>query len=67
MPIWITVNYLGEPEESCYLISYFGSWLMAGAFYSYLPVGTNQNQVIAFIISSISGFVLIMAGFNLFD
>ena len=67
MPIWITVNYLGEPDNHVILISYFGSWLMAGAFLaltSWLSALT-KNQVIAFIISSISGFVLIMAGFNL--
>ena len=67
MPIWITVNFLGDPDNNVILISYFGSWLMAGAFLaltSCLSVLT-KNQVIAFIISSISGFILIMAGFNL--
>ena len=29
MPIWITVNYLGNPDNSVILISYIGSWLMA--------------------------------------
>ena len=67
MPIWITVNYLGEPDNYVILISYFGSWLMAGAFLALTSClsALTKNQVIAFIISSISGFVLIMAGFNL--
>ena len=67
MPIWITVNYLGEPDNQVILISYFGSWLMAGAFLALTSClsALTKNQVIAFIISSISGFVLIMAGFNL--
>ena len=67
MPIWITVNYLGEPDNHVILISYFGSWLMAGAFLALTSClsAITKNQVIAFIISSISGFVLIMAGFNL--
>ena len=66
MPIWITVN-LGEPDNHVILISYFGSWLMAGAFLALTSClsALTKNQVIAFIISSISGFVLIMAGFNL--
>jgi len=67
MPIWITVNFLGDPDNNVILISYLGSWFMAGAFLaltSCLSVLT-KNQVIAFIISSISGFILIMAGFNL--
>ena len=67
MPIWITVNYLGEPDNHVISISYFGSWLMAGAFLALTSClsALTKNQVIAFIISSISGFVLIMAGFNL--
>ena len=67
MPIWITVNYLGDPDNSVILISYVGSWLMAGAFLALTSClsALTKNQVIAFIISSISGFVLIMAGFNL--
>ena len=67
MPIWITVNYLGKPDNHVILISYVGSWLMAGAFLALTSClsALTKNQVIAFIISSISGFVLIMAGFNL--
>lgn len=67
MPIWITVNYLGDPDNNVILISYFGSWLMAGAFLALTSClsALTKNQVIAFIISSISGFLLIMAGFNL--
>ena len=67
MPIWITINYLGEPDNHVILISYVGSWLMAGAFLALTSClsALTKNQVIAFIISSISGFVLIMAGFNL--
>ena len=67
MPIWVTVNYLGDPDNDVILVSYIGSWLMAGAFLALTSClsALTKNQVIAFIISSISGFVLIMAGFNL--
>ena len=67
MPIWITVNYLGNPDNNVILISYIGSWLMAGAFLALTSCLSTltKNQVIAFIISSISGFILIMAGFSL--
>ena len=67
IPIWVTVNYLGDPDNNVILISYVGSWLMAGAFLALTSClsALTKNQVIAFIISSISGFVLIMAGFNL--
>ena len=67
MPIWVTINYLGDPDNNVILISYIGSWLMAGAFLALTSCLSTLtiNQVIAFIISSISGFVLIMAGFSL--
>jgi len=29
-PIWITVNYLGDPDNGVILAGYIGSWLMAG-------------------------------------
>ena len=66
-PIWITVNYLGNPDNSVIFISYLTSWLMAGAFLALTSCLSTltKNQVIAFIISSISGFILIMAGFSL--
>src|SRR5690606_6340095 len=52
-PIWITVNYLGDPDNGVILAGYLGSWLMAGGL---LAIGAcisaaTKNQVIAFIIS----------------
>jgi ABC-2 type transport system permease protein len=35
-PIWITVNYLGAPDNGVIVASYIGSFLMAGA---YLAIG----------------------------
>ena len=29
-PIWITVNYLGDPDNGVILAAYIGSWFMAG-------------------------------------
>ena len=61
-PLWITVNYLGEPDNGAILAGYLGSLLMAGAF---LAVGScisalTRNQVIAFVVSGVVclGFVL---------
>src|SRR5919106_162445 len=31
-PIWLTVNYLGDPDNTVILAGYIGSLLMAGAF-----------------------------------
>lgn len=66
-PIWITVNYLGDPDNGVILAAYLGSLLMAGGF---LAVGScisaaTKNQVIAFILSVVACFVLLLAGFSM--
>jgi ABC-2 type transport system permease protein len=63
-PIWITVNYLGSPDNGVILASYLGSWLMAGSF---LAIGTclsatTQSQVVAFILTALVCVLLILAG-----
>lgn len=64
-PIWITVNYLGDPDNGVILASYLGSWLMAGSF---LAIGScmsalSKSQVIAFILGVAICFLLILSGF----
>jgi ABC-2 type transport system permease protein len=66
-PMWITVNYLGDPDNGVIVAAYVGSFLMAGGF---LAVGscisaTTKNQVIAFILSVVACFLLLLAGFEL--
>ena len=66
-PLWITVNYLGDPDNGVVLASYLGSWLMAGGF---LAIGScasalSKSQVIAFIISGVVCLLFILAGFPL--
>jgi ABC-2 type transport system permease protein len=63
-PIWITVNYLGHPDNGVILASYLGSFLMAGA---YLAIGacfsaSTNNQVIAFIVSVVVCFLFTISG-----
>ncbi len=63
-PIWITVNYLGDPDNGVILASYIGSALMAGA---YLSIGacisaTTRNQVIAFVITVSACFLFTVSG-----
>lgn len=66
-PIWLTVNYLGSPDNGVIAASYLGSLLMAGAF---LAIGScisasTRNQVVAFILTVVICFVLLLAGFPL--
>jgi ABC-2 type transport system permease protein len=63
-PIWITVNYLGSPDNGVILAAYIGSWLMAGGF---LAIGScmsalTRNAVIAFILTVAICFVFVSSG-----
>ena len=66
-PMWITVNWLGDPDNGVILASYLGSWLMAGAL---LAVGSclsaaTRSQVVAFILTVVVCLLLLLAGFPL--
>jgi ABC-2 type transport system permease protein len=66
-PLWLTVNYLGKPDNGAILAAYFGSLLLAGGF---LAVGScmsalTRNQVVAFILGVVVCFLFVMAGFPL--
>ncbi|MCP5153203.1 MAG: ABC transporter permease subunit [Ectothiorhodospiraceae bacterium] len=66
-PMWITVNYLGTPDNGVIAASYIGSFLMAGAF---LAIGScisavTKNQVIAFVVSAAVCLGFVMSGFPL--
>ena len=63
-PTWITVNYLGDPDNGAILAAYIGSWLMAGGF---LAIGSclsalTRNQVVAFILSVVVCFGFLLSG-----
>ncbi len=66
-PLWITVNYLGSPDNGVIFACYIGSWLMAGSFLaiSACVSALTKNQVLAFIGAVVAGFVFVMAGFDL--
>ena len=64
-PVWITINYLGSPDNGAIVAAYVGSFLMAGGF---LAIGmcmsaATRNQVIAFITAAVVGFIFLLAGF----
>jgi ABC-2 type transport system permease protein len=63
-PIWLTVNYLGSPDNGVILAGYVGSFLMAGG---YLAIGTcisatTNNQVIAFVVTVVVCFLFTISG-----
>jgi ABC-2 type transport system permease protein len=63
-PVWITVNYLGTPDNGVIVGGYFGSFLMAGAYLAITSMTSamTRNQVISFIVSVVICLFLILAG-----
>lgn len=64
-PLWLTVNYLGDPDNTVIAAGYIGSLFMAGGF---LAIGScisalTKNQVIAFVISFVICFAFNLSGF----
>ena len=63
-PVWLTVNFLGNPDNGVILASYLGSLMLAGG---YLAIGSclsalTRNQVIAFVISVVACFLFTVSG-----
>jgi ABC-2 type transport system permease protein len=63
-PLWLTVNYLGEPDNGVILAGYVGCMMVAGA---YLALGAaisalTKNQVVAFVIAVAACFIFAAAG-----
>lgn len=66
-PMWLTVNWLGDPDNGVILASYLGSWMMGGAF---LAVGgalsaVTRSQVVAFVLAVVVCFLLLVSGYPL--
>ncbi len=64
-PIWITVNYLGSPDNGVVVAGYVGSLLMAG---SYIAIGSclsaiTRSQVVAFVLSVTTCLVFTILGY----
>lgn len=67
LPMWISVNFLGAPDNAAIALTYFVSFLMAGA---YLSIGAaisalTGSQVTAFVISVVIAFIFTAAGWPL--
>ena len=66
-PIWITVNFLGSPDNGAILAAYIGSMLLAAGFLSIgsLASALTRNPVVAFIVGIALCFVFLVAGYPL--
>jgi ABC-2 type transport system permease protein len=64
VPLWITVNVLGSPDNAAIFTAYLASLLMAGA---YIAIGSamsalTQAQIVAFVLAVMISFLLTALG-----
>lgn len=66
-PIWLSVNYLGEPDNGVILAGYVASFLMAGTLVAVTSFASSltSSQVIAFVLGVVASFLLMMSGLQL--
>jgi len=65
-PVWLTINYLGGPDNGAILAGYLGSLLLAGGF---LALGSaasasTRSQVVAFIVTVVLCLGFLLAGLS---
>jgi ABC-2 type transport system permease protein len=65
-PVWITVNWLGSPDNGIIAAGYVGSLFLAGSYLaiSCMTSALTRNQVISFILSVMICLFLILAGYT---
>ena len=63
-PVWITVSYLGQPDQGVILAGYLGSLLMAGGYLAICAClsALTRNQVIAFVLGVIVCLLFTVSG-----
>jgi len=66
-PMWISVNYLGSPDNGVIFAGYVGTMLMAGALLALAGClsALTRNQVIAFVVGAAASFLFMMSGLDL--
>lgn len=64
IPVVVTANYLGDPDNGVIFCGYIGSLLLAGSYLaiSCMTSAITRNQVISFILSVVICLFLILAG-----
>lgn len=63
-PFWITVNFLGDPDNMVIAISYLGSFFLAGCMLSISQTmsALTKNQVIALVLSVVANMLFLLSG-----
>lgn len=63
-PFWLTVNYLGSPDNGVIALSYLGSFTLAGCMLaiSQTMSALTKNQVIALVLAVVANLLFFLSG-----
>lgn len=63
-PFWLTVNWLGTPDNGVIFLSYVGSFVLAGCMIaiSQTMSALTKNQVIALVLAVVANFLFFLSG-----
>ena len=66
-PLWITVNFLGDPDNGVILANYIGALALASVFLALGGCASafTRNQVVALVLAVVGCFILMTAGMPL--
>lgn len=64
-PLWVTVSWLGDPDQGAIVAGYIASAMVGGLFLSIggLVSAMTKNQVIAFVVTVVLCFLSLLTGF----
>ena len=63
-PFWVTINYLGDPDNQVIAFGYIGAWVLAGCMLSISQTmsALTKNQVVALVLSVVANFIFFLSG-----
>ncbi len=64
-PLWVTVSWLGDPDQGAIVAGYIASAMVGGLFLGIggLVSAMTKNQVIAFVVTVVLCFLSLLTGF----
>ncbi|MGF1531545.1 MAG: ABC transporter permease [Puniceicoccaceae bacterium] len=69
LPLYFTIEYLGNPDFGPVVSGYFGAILLAGLFLSIVCAASagTKSQIVAFVVSAFPALLLSIAGYSRFN
>lgn len=62
-PLWVTINYIGTPDNTAIFVGYLASFILAGAMIAIAQTmsALTQNQVIALVLAVLANILFFLS------